>query len=104
MKTTRVPFISVNIFFAALPQAYAQMLPGTSECNEGETIIIQNFHALSGAVLVLGAVFGLVGGLRVYNNWQLGKRNIDQEVIGWFSAGLFLSILGGFLKVLYRIP
>jgi len=104
MNTIPVPFISINMFFAALPQAYAQMPPGISEFNEGQNLIIQNFHALSGAVLVLGAVFGLVGGLRVYNNWQLGKRNIDQEVIGWFSACLFLSILGGFLKVLYKIP
>lgn len=104
MRTTPVPFIPLSIFFAVLPKAYAQMPPGIPEFNEGENLIIQNFHALSGAVLVLGAVFGLVGGLRVYNNWQLGKRNIDQEVIGWFSACLFLSVLGGFLRVLYRIP
>ena len=104
MKATPVPFIPVSMFFAALPKVFAQIPPGISEFNEGENLIIQNFHAMSGAVLVLGAVFGLVGGLRVYNNWQLGKRNIDQEVIGWFSACLFLSILGGFLKVLYRIP
>ena len=104
MKATPAPFIPVSMFFAALPKVFAQIPPGISEFNEGENLIIQNFHALSGAVLVLGAIFGLFGGLRVYNNWQMGKRNIDQEVIGWFGACIFLSILGGFLRVLYRIP
>ena len=104
MKTILAPIITVSIFFAVLPEAPAQIPPGIPEFNDGKNHIAQNFHVLSGTVLVLGAIFGLLGGLRVYNNWQLGKRNIDEEVIGWFGACIFLSVLGTFLRVLYRIP
>lgn len=104
MKTIFAPIITIFLFLAVLPETLAQIPPGISEFEEGKNHIVQNFHVLSGTVLVLGSIFGLFGGLRVYNNWQTGKRNIDQEVIGWFSACIFLSILGGFLKVLYRIP
>lgn len=82
----------------------AQIPPGIPEINEGKEHMARNFRALSSAVLVLGSLFGLMGGLRVYQNWQMGKRNIDVEVAGWFGACIFLSLLGLFLSALYQVP
>ena len=92
------------ILSMAFLDSMAQTPPGINEINEGKSLMAQNFRALSSAVLVLGALFGLLGGLRIYNNWQLGKRNIDIEVAGWFGACIFLSILGIFLSALYQVP
>lgn len=70
----------------------AQIPPGISEINEGKLLMAQNFRALSSAVLVLVAIFGLLGGLRVYSNWQMGRRNIDAEVAAGMELNRFFLI------------
>jgi len=98
-------FIMAALLFSIVwIEVSAQTPPGIAEINEGKNYMAQNFRALSGAILALGAISGLLGGLRIYNNWQMGQRNIDQEVAGWFGACIFLSVLGIFLSVLYNIP
>lgn len=86
------------------PECLAQTPPGIPEINEGKDHMAQNFRALSNAILVLGSLFGLLGGLRVYQNWQMGKRNTEMEIAGWFGACIFLSLLGVFLRALYQVP
>jgi hypothetical protein len=97
--------LTVTLFLSSgCLEAMAQTPPGLSEINEGKNLMAQNFRALSRAVLVLGAIFGLLGGLRIYTNWQMGRRNIDSEVAGWFGACIFLSVVGIFLAALYQVP
>jgi heme/copper-type cytochrome/quinol oxidase subunit 2 len=104
MKTSSVIAVAIFITTAICLEGFAQAPPGIPEINQGKSMMAQNFRALSSAVLILGAIFGLLGGLRIYNNWQFGRRNIDQEVAGWFGACIFLSILGIFLSVLFNVP
>ena len=102
----RLPFLLMVSCFVLLTgsDSLAQIPPGIAEINEGKEHMARNFRALSSAVLVLGSLFGLMGGLRVYQNWQMGKRNIAVEVAGWFGACIFLSLLGLFLSALYQVP
>ncbi|WP_114751967.1 DUF4134 family protein [Pleomorphovibrio marinus] len=104
MKKLLPMLLLVFVFSMGIIESKAQVPPGIQEINEGKNMMARNFRALSSAVLVLGALFGLLGGLRVYNNWQLGRRNIDVEVAGWFGACIFLSVLGVFLSALYQVP
>ena len=61
------------------------------------------YFSFSDLILVIGAIAGLVGGLRVYSNWQSGKHHIDSQVMGWFFSCLFLSIIGAALRALYGV-
>ncbi|WP_162344191.1 DUF4134 family protein [Cyclobacterium salsum] len=104
MKTSYL-ILAVTLFFlVGIRVCMPQTLPGIPEINEGKSLMAQDFKALSSAILVLGALFGLLGGLRIYNNWQMGRRNIDMEVAGWFGACIFLSVLGIFLSALFQVP
>lgn len=96
--------IAVLLCTVIYTESFGQEPPGIPEINQGKSMMAQNFRAMSSAVLVLGALFGLMGGLRIYNNWQMGRRNIDQEVAGWLGACIFLSILGIFLSGLFNVP
>jgi len=100
----RFILITAVFFLVLCFEISAQVPPGIDEINEGKNMMAQNFRALSRLILVLGSIFGLFGGLRVYNNWQMGKRNVDEEVAGWFGACIFLSLLGIFLGALYNVP
>lgn len=85
-------------------ESLAQSPPGVSEFNNVETDMEKFYVALSRLSFVVGAVSGLLGGLRVYNNWQMGRHHIDLQVISWFGACLFLSTIGLFLSGLFGVP
>jgi hypothetical protein len=91
-------------FFLSGSGAYGQSPPGVTEFNEVESDMERIYVALSRLSFAIGAVSGILGGLRVYNNWQMGKHQIDIQVISWFSACLFLSIMGFFLSGLFGVP
>ena len=85
-------------------ESIAQSPPGVSEFNTIENDMEKFYVALSRLAFVVGAVSGLLGGLRVYNNWQLGRHHIDVQVISWFGACLFLATIGFFLSGLFGVP
>lgn len=95
--------ISLLLFFSAT-DTYGQSPPGVSKFQEVETDMKSFYVALSKLSFVVGAVSGLLGGLRVYNNWQMGRHQIDVQVVSWFGACLFLATMGFFLSGLYAAP
>jgi len=94
-------------FFAIIFTASAQDPPGIDEFNQASQQMHSVYFSMSNLVLVIGAISGILGGLRVYTNWQIGghrhRHPIDSQVIGWFCSCLFLILAGVFLKALYGI-
>ena len=92
-------------FFALTFSAYAQDPPGIDDFNQATQQMHSVYFSLSNLVLVIGAITGIIGGLRVYTNWQIGghrhRHPIDSQVIGWFCSCLFLILAGIFIKALY---
>jgi len=77
--------------------------PGISDFYQVEQQVNRWYFDFSDLVLSIGAIAGLLGGLRIYNNWQTGNPRIDSQVAGWFFSCLFLSILSTALRALYGI-
>lgn len=77
--------------------------PGISDFYQASGEVRRWYFALSDLVLVLGAIAGLIGGLRVYANWQSGARFIDAQVMGWFFSCLFLALVGAFLRGVFGL-
>jgi len=91
----------VAICLLIITTGYAQ--PGISEFYSASAEVHRWYFSLSDLVLVIGAITGLLGGLKVYANWQMGKHHIDAQVMGWFFSCLFLSVMGGFLRGLFGL-
>jgi hypothetical protein len=47
------------------------------------------------------AVLGLVGGFRVYQNWQIHGHHhvqVNHEIFSWFSASVFFLLAAAFVE------
>ena len=98
--------MSIGAGFALLCAVHplaAPCQPGIQEFYSASGEMNRWYYSLSDLVLVIGAISGILGGLRIYANWQSGKHHIDAQVMGWFFSCLFLSIIGAVLKALYGI-
>ncbi|MEB2774574.1 DUF4134 family protein [Algoriphagus sp. D3-2-R+10] len=105
MKSIQYLLFSGFFFlFLSNSESFGQSPPGVTEFQEAESDMRKIYVALSQLSFAVGAVSGSLGGLRVYNNWQMGRHHIDVQVISWFSACIFLATIGFFLSGLFGVP
>ncbi|MBE9599892.1 DUF4134 family protein [Pedobacter sp. MC2016-24] len=95
-------WIAVLIFFF---QFSVSAQEGIAEMNQVKNDLKRSFFGALDASLMLAAILGICGALRIYHNWQLGKHHfhVDYEVVAWFSASLFMVLMGAFLQKLYGL-
>jgi Domain of unknown function (DUF4134) len=77
--------------------------PGIDEMNQARQSLSSSFFSAMDCALVLAAIFGIIGSVRIYHNWQLGRQGINEEVSAWFFAALFMVLAGAFLRAVFGI-
>jgi hypothetical protein len=61
------------------------------------------FTNVSNLILMIGAVTGLAGGIRVYVKWQNGDQDLNKHIIGWTGSCIFLLLSGTILKLFFGV-
>ena len=61
------------------------------------------FIHFSNLMLVIGGIVGLVGAIKVYNNWQTGRGNTFYKVSNLFLGSLALLLVGGIIKAIFQL-
>ena len=77
--------------------------PGLDEMQQAQQSLSSSFFSAMDCALVLAAIFGIVGAIRIYHNWQMGHRRIDEAVAGWLFAAFFMVLAGSFLQAVFGI-
>lgn len=93
----------IALFYLVKLSVYAQEPPGIQEFGDATRMVKDDYHAMTYVVAAVGAIFGLVGGVRIYNNWQSGKHHIDAQVMGWLGAFIFLQLIAVIIGALYGV-
>ena len=77
--------------------------PGLNEMQQAQSDLSSSFFSALDCSLVVAAIFGIFGAVRIYHNWQMGHPRMDQAVAGWFFAALFMVLAGAFLRAIFGI-
>jgi hypothetical protein len=77
--------------------------PGLNEMQQAQSDLSSSFFSALDCSLVVAAIFGILGAVRIYHNWQMGHPRMDQAVAGWFFAALFMVLSRVFLRAIFSI-
>jgi hypothetical protein len=81
----------------------ASAQPGLDEMQQAQQSLSTSFFSAMDCAMVLSALFGILGALRIYRNWQMGHPRIDEAVAGWFFAAFFVVLSGAFLRAMFGL-
>ena len=71
---------------------------GTSGIMQATSIVSYYFDPLTKLIYAVGAVVGLIGGIKVYQKFSSGDPDTSKTAASWFGACIFLVIAGTVLR------
>lgn len=58
----------------------------------GTSQLVSYFDPITTLVMAIGAIVGIVGGIRIYSKWNNGDQDINKELLGWGGSAVFMII------------
>ena len=91
---------SVSIMTLAALSARAQGVQGITAA---ESSLLTYVDPVASLCLVIGAVVGIIGGVRVYIKWNSGDQDINKELMGWGGSCLFMVLVSVIIKAFFGV-
>lgn len=79
------------------------MADGVTGINAANTSLRQYVDPVATLCLAIGAVVGIIGGVRVYVKWNSGDQDINKELMGWGGSCLFLVLVAVIIKAFFGV-
>jgi hypothetical protein len=90
-------FFAAALLFAATTSAFAQG-NGLAGITDATTMVTSYFDPGTKLIYAVGAVMGLVGGIKVYNKFSSGDPDTSKTAAAWFGACIFLIVAATILR------
>jgi hypothetical protein len=90
-------FIAATLLVAATTSALAQG-NGLAGITDATTMVTSYFDPGTKLIYAVGAVMGLVGGIKVYNKFSSGDPDTSKTAAAWFGACIFLIVAATILR------
>ena len=93
----RKVFMAATMLVAAVTSASAQN-NGLAGINDATKMVTSYFDPGTKAVYPIGAVGGLIGGIKTYNKLSYGDPATAKTPASWFGACIFLIVAATILR------
>ena len=70
----------------------------TQNQTEATSMVTSYIYPLVQLIYAIGAVTGLIGGIRVYQKFSSGDPDTSKTAASWFGACIFLILVGTVLE------
>jgi|SRR5699024_2854378 len=92
------------LFFVGMSVAMAQdASAGAAGISSAVADVTQYFGPIKLLSYAIGAVVGLIGGVRIFNKWNSGDQDINKELVSYGGAMLFLVIAPNIVEAFFGI-
>ncbi len=71
---------------------------GVAGINEATQMVTSYFDPATKLIYAIGAVVGLIGGVKVYNKFSSGDPDTSKTASSWFGACIFLIVAATILR------
>ena len=71
---------------------------GMKGITDATSMVTSYFAPLTKLIYAVGAVVGLIGGIKVYQKFSSGDPDTSKTAASWFGACIFLVIVGVVLE------
>ena len=79
------------------------MAQGAFGIDAASSELITYVDPVANMILIVGAIVGLIGGVRVYIKWNSGDQDVQKAIMGWFGSCLFLIMVGIVIKAFFGV-
>lgn len=80
---------------------YNSMAQSSAGIDQATSEVSSYVDPVANLIIAIGAVVGLIGGVRVYIKWQSGDQDTQKAIMGWFGACLFLVLVGVVIRAFF---
>ncbi|WP_436414114.1 DUF4134 domain-containing protein [Petrimonas sp.] len=91
---------SLYIFVMVVADAAAQG-NGASGINQATQMVTSYFDPATKLIYAIGAVVGLIGGVKVYGKFSSGDPDTSKTAASWFGACVFLIVAATILRAFF---
>lgn len=97
IKNNKKIILSAVLLIAAVSSAFAQD-NGLAGINEATSMVTSYFDPGTKLIYAIGAVVGLIGGVKVYGKFSSGDPDTSKTAASWFGACIFLIVAATILR------
>ena len=85
----------LTVLVAAAGSAEGSGMAGSTAATN---MVSSYFEPLTRLIYAIGAVVGLIGGVRVYSKFSSGDPDVSKTAAAWFGACIFLVVAATVLR------
>ena len=94
---TKRHFLIAAVLLLSISSAFAQG-NGLSGINQATNMVTSDFDPATKLIYAIGAVVGLIGGVKVYSKFSSGDPDTSKTAASWFGACIFLIVAATILR------
>jgi hypothetical protein len=92
-----------SIILLSVASSRFAMAQGAIGIDAASSELITYIDPVANMILIVGAIVGLIGGIRVYIKWNSGDQDVQKSIMGWFGSCLFLIVVGIVIKAFFDV-
>ena len=76
---------------------------GNAGIDEATTMVKSYFDSGANLMYAVGALLGLIGGVKVYQKWNHGDHDTGKVAAAWFGSCVFLVVVATVIKSFFGL-
>lgn len=89
--------------FLIVPSLPVFCQDGNQGIDQATTMVRSYFDSGADLVYAIGALLGLIGGVKVYQKWNHGDHDTGKVAAAWFGSCIFLVVVATVIKSFFGV-